>query len=108
MGQAKLRHIPRPQRLEMNVQANATPTVDLGCLAIEFREDEVGAGGGVGHRYLEMQDKLKFHALVVHPALAFPPRAGLVGGIDGQPVVVVVLIHFDEGNHSLHFFLDSG
>jgi len=107
MGQAKFRHIPRPQRLEMNVQANATPPVDLGCLSIEFREDEVRAGGGVGNGYLKMQGKFKFHALVVRPALAFPPRAGLVGGVDGEPVVVLLLVHFDEGNDGLHFFLDS-
>ena len=79
----------------MNVQANTPPTVDLGCLAIEFREDEVGARGGVGHRYLKIQGKFELHALVVRPAPAFPPRAGLVGGVDGEPVVVFLFVHFD-------------
>lgn len=58
MRNPKVRLIFRPQRLEVDREADLATTVHLGRLAVQLRQFDLRRGGRIGYRNLELQVKL--------------------------------------------------
>mmetsp|Transcript_19456 Transcript_19456/g.65280 ORF Transcript_19456/g.65280 Transcript_19456/m.65280 type:complete len:428 (-) Transcript_19456:556-1839(-) len=104
--EAKVRHVARPERAEVGVQADLAPAVHLLSLAVNLRERELGRHGRVGHRELELEVELVAEEVVHEPHLARPLGAHLVG-LDGEPVVAGLLIHLLVGDECHVLLLEA-
>ena len=83
---AKVRHVARPQRPEVRVEADLAAAVHLLSLAVELRQRELRRRCGICDRDLKLQVELVLEAIVEVPDLARPPRARLVA-LNGEPLV---------------------
>lgn len=70
-------------------------------LAVELRELELGSGGRVGDRNIELEIELVLEEVVDVPALAGPTCPLGIGCGDSEPVVVVGLVHLSVGDQRL-------
>ena len=91
VGDAKVRHVARPQWAEMRVEANLPAAVHLLRLAVQLRQCQLWCDVRVGHGQLELEVKLVSQEIMHVPHLARPPRACFVR-LDCEPLVARLLV----------------
>ena len=90
--QAEVRGVLGPERLKVYRQADLPAAVHLGRLTLQLRKLQLGGGGRVRRRDLELEVELVFQEVVHVPALALPCRPLLVLRAEGEPVTVLLLV----------------
>lgn len=107
MGDPQFGGILGPKRGEMDILTDLATSVHFDSLALKLRKFQFDGTGWVSCGDLELKFEAVSDEVVAGGASALPLGPLLVGGLDLEPVIVLLFVKLDVSNDCLEFFLEA-